>query len=308
MGKKEITNIAVISGNAAKVRDGHIIYEPSQSIPLVNNNFFDNRQPLNIVHLRSDATFGSGELEFVLKCQNPETSVELKLDSIDGRIIFCGYSYIYKSFTISEVGSNGWKPLIMAGKLEDYDLAAEIKFRITIKGSQITLFINNILLCSANISVKDSPIEFVAGSTDKLEIYNIIKHDSGSKPSAFVVMQFSREYNELFDEVIKPVTEGFGYECIRADETYTSTPILNDIIQSIKDSSVVVAEITPDNPNVFYEIGYSHAIGKPTILLCDKTRGSLPFDISGFRTLFYENTIAGKKKVENNLKKYLERI
>jgi nucleoside 2-deoxyribosyltransferase len=121
-------------------------------------------------------------------------------------------------------------------------------------------------------------------------------------------MQFSNEYNELFEEVIKPVTEKFGYECIRADEYYTRTPILSDIINSIKDSTAIIAEITPDNPNVFYEIGYSHAIGKPTILLCDKKREKLPFDLSGFRTLFYENTIAGKKKVETSLMKYLENI
>lgn len=124
----------------------------------------------------------------------------------------------------------------------------------------------------------------------------------------FVVMQFSKEYNELFEDVIKPITEKAGFECIRADEFYTSTPIIKDIVESIKQSTAIIAEITSDNPNVFYEVGYSHAIDKPTILLCDKTRERLPFDVSGFRTLFYENTIAGKKKVEESLKKYLANI
>ena len=94
----------------------------------------------------------------------------------------------------------------------------------------------------------------------------------------------------------------------RADEFYTATPIIKDIVKSIKEASVIIAEITPDNPNVFYEVGYAHAINKPTILLSDKTRGKLPFDISGFRTLFYENSIAGKSAVEKNLKKFLENI
>ena len=70
--------------------------------------------------------------------------------------------------------------------------------------------------------------------------------------------------------------------------------ILQDIIRSIVTSDVIVAEVTPANPNVFYELGYAHAIEKPTILLAEKPTDSgrhLPFDISGFRVIFYDNTI-----------------
>jgi len=121
-------------------------------------------------------------------------------------------------------------------------------------------------------------------------------------------MQFSKEYNDLYEEVIKTVAETFNFKCIRADEFYSSTPILSDIITSIEESTAIIAEITPDNPNVFYEIGYSHAIKKPTILLCDKKREKLPFDLSSFRTLFYENTIVGKKNIELSLINYLENL
>jgi nucleoside 2-deoxyribosyltransferase len=83
--------------------------------------------------------------------------------------------------------------------------------------------------------------------------------------------------------------------------------ILHDIAQGIVDAKVVVAEITPANQNVFYEIGYAHALGKPTILLAERGK-QLPFDISGYRVLFYENSIAGKKQVEEGLKKHLQAI
>lgn len=73
-------------------------------------------------------------------------------------------------------------------------------------------------------------------------------------------------------------------------------------------TSIVIADITPNNPNVFYEVGYAHGIGKNTILLSDRKREQLPFDVSGFRTLFYENTIAGKGEVEARLRKHLEVI
>jgi hypothetical protein len=156
-----------------------------------------------------------------------------------------------------------------------------------INQSQVTFFFTADI-AGAQIEVKDIKIDV-------------------KKPKAFVVMQFPDEYNDLYKEVIRPVTEDYGYECERADEAHTTNPILQDIIQSIKESSVIIADITPNNPNVFYEVGYAHAISKPTILLCDRKRDKLPFDISGFRTLFYDNTIAGKSAVERVLKNILIR-
>jgi nucleoside 2-deoxyribosyltransferase len=65
-------------------------------------------------------------------------------------------------------------------------------------------------------------------------------------------------------------------------------------IGEIDPAKVVIAEITVPNQNVFYELGYAHALNKPTILLAEKGR-ELPFDVHGYRCLFYENSIGGKK-------------
>ena len=124
----------------------------------------------------------------------------------------------------------------------------------------------------------------------------------------FVVMQFTEEYNALYAEVIRPTCEEFGYKVIRADDFYTSGLIIDDITRSIRECTIVIADVTPNNPNVFYEIGFAHGIGKPTILLSDRKREKLPFDISGFRTLFYDNTIGGKSAVEERLRRHLEAI
>jgi len=168
------------------------------------------------------------------------------------------------------------------------------------------LFVNDIQVATCIHEVRQNQIQIAFSSSEEIIIkdFKVLK----VKPKAFVVMQFSEEYNELFNEVIKPVCEDFGLECERADDYYTTNMIIEDIISSITSASVVVADITPDNPNVFYEVGYSHAISKPTILLCDKKRSKLPFDLSSFRTLFYDNTIAGKTQVENKLRKYLQTI
>ena len=304
-----VKNLAIIKGNWAKISDGKVIYKASV-LPKDKNESsekkIDKDSDADLVTIRSDAIFGSGKLEFKIKIHSFNTNVLLILNSFDNREILCGYSMAWGQFLIGMKDDTNWKRLSLAGNLANYSLKEEINFKIEIKGSSINLFINEVLLCSANIAIKEKPIEFSLRSLGDFGLYDIKTHIA--KQKIFVVMQFSNEYNELYEEVIKPVSEKFKFECIRADEFYTGTPILSDIIKSIQESTAIIAEITPDNPNVFYEIGYSHAIGKPTILLCDKKRDKLPFDLSSFRTLFYENTIAGKKKVENSLTKYLENI
>jgi hypothetical protein len=60
---------------------------------------------------------------------------------------------------------------------------------------------------------------------------------------------------------------------------------------------------------VFYELGYAHALRKPTILLKRRTDESkLPFDISPYRVIFYDDSIGGKKVVQEYLRKHLEAV
>ncbi|MBI5506613.1 MAG: hypothetical protein HY899_17625 [Deltaproteobacteria bacterium] len=124
---------------------------------------------------------------------------------------------------------------------------------------------------------------------------------------AFVVMQFTTPYQELYAEVIKPVAQDFDLEAYHAGEVYGPGIVLQDIVQGIVDAQVVIAEITPANQNVFYELGYAHALGKPTILLAERGK-TLPFDITGYRCVFYDNTIAGKSGVEAALRNHLRAI
>jgi len=131
------------------------------------------------------------------------------------------------------------------------------------------------------------------------------------KPSAFIVMQFSEPYNSLWKEVIRPVARKAGFRPHRADDVLRPGVVLQDIVAGIAESQVVIAEVTPPNPNVFYELGYARAIGKPVVLLVEEPREGakpLPFDISGFRCIFYEDAIRGKSKIERTLTKYLRNI
>jgi hypothetical protein len=70
---------------------------------------------------------------------------------------------------------------------------------------------------------------------------------------------------------------------------------------------VVIAEITPLNANVFYEVGYADALNKPLIILA-QSGTTLPFDIRGYRVVFYEDVIGGEVKLAESLRKQLRVI
>lgn len=127
------------------------------------------------------------------------------------------------------------------------------------------------------------------------------------KPKAFVVMQFSSQYNDVYYEVIKKICEESKIEVLRIDEESGPGLIIQDITRAIHESKIIIADISPVNANVFYEVGFAHALNKPTILIAEKET-KLPFDVSSFRTLFYENTIGGKRKLEEGLKRHIDAI
>jgi nucleoside 2-deoxyribosyltransferase len=129
----------------------------------------------------------------------------------------------------------------------------------------------------------------------------------GSRPKAFVVMQFAERYDMFYQEVIKNQAEAAGFEVVRIDEKAGPGVIFQDIQPEIEQADIIIAEVTPANPNVFYELGYAHALAKPTILLARKG-AELPFDIKSFRVVFYSDTIGGKTTVERDLRIHLEAI
>jgi hypothetical protein len=107
------------------------------------------------------------------------------------------------------------------------------------------------------------------------------------KNSCFVVMPFQPLFGKQYETVIRPAIEAAGLTCVRGDEIYTQTSILQDIWASIRVSRLVVAELSGRNPNVMYEVGLAHAIGKPIILLT-RNEDDVPFDLKALRYVYYD--------------------
>jgi hypothetical protein len=126
-------------------------------------------------------------------------------------------------------------------------------------------------------------------------------------PVAFVAMQFGEPYDTIYRTVIRPKAQQLGFELLRIDEVNRPGIIFQDIQKKIDDATVVIAEITAPNQNVYYEVGYAHALNKPTILLAQRGK-ELPFDIRSYRVIFYDDSIGGKPLVERTLREHLHAI
>jgi hypothetical protein len=102
-------------------------------------------------------------------------------------------------------------------------------------------------------------------------------------------------------EVIRPVLEAAGYEVFRADEDKTPGMVTEAIINKLIDFDLVVADLHGHNPNVMYEVAIRHATDKPLIQMIEHGE-SLPFDIGGLNTIFYEYSLDGLAKWRADLR------
>jgi len=104
---------------------------------------------------------------------------------------------------------------------------------------------------------------------------------------------------------MKSVLLEYGYKCIRADELEHNKGILGAIYEHIESAHIVIADMTGRNPNVYYEVGYAHALGKEVVLLIQQAN-ELPFDLRGFNHVVYEGRITLlKERLARRLKALL---
>ena len=105
----------------------------------------------------------------------------------------------------------------------------------------------------------------------------------------FWASSFTPEKTNFYFNIVKPNLENFGVNLMRGDEVAQAGGIVEQVWERIVTSRVVVADLSGGNPNVLYELGIAHAVGKPTILLSDSPDlNALPFDIRHHRIFVYE--------------------
>ncbi|MEP7298740.1 MAG: tetratricopeptide repeat-containing protein [Burkholderiales bacterium] len=115
-------------------------------------------------------------------------------------------------------------------------------------------------------------------------------------PHAFIAMPFGTkpdadgqpvDFNRIFAELLKPSLEEAGFDVFRADQEQRAGDIRFDMFQELLVADLVVADLTLDNPNVWYELGVRHALRARGVMLVQGPRPSQPFDLYTDRKLTY---------------------
>jgi hypothetical protein len=103
-------------------------------------------------------------------------------------------------------------------------------------------------------------------------------------------MPFASSFDDVYRLGIKEAASSLGFRCERVDEQIYSEGILDRIYRQIEAADVIVADMSGQNANVFYEVGYAHAKDKLCILLT-RDAADIPFDLKHRRHIVYGTSI-----------------
>jgi hypothetical protein len=106
----------------------------------------------------------------------------------------------------------------------------------------------------------------------------------------FVIQPFDKGvYDKRYRDVLKPALNSAGLEPYRVDEDPNASIPIEKIEEGIRASAAVLADITENNPNVWFEVGYAIAAGKEVVFICSDDRETpFPFDVQHRNIIRYE--------------------
>ncbi len=117
----------------------------------------------------------------------------------------------------------------------------------------------------------------------------------------FVIMPYAEQFGDVYATIKRAVgsIEEVEVECLRLDEMKAAGRITDDLLRELNAAAVCVADLTGNNPNVMWEVGYAMALDKPVIFISQEG-STRPFDIKDMRINEYE-----RDSLESTLEKRL---
>ncbi len=129
-----------------------------------------------------------------------------------------------------------------------------------------------------------------------------------SAKSCFIIAPFGGWNDAYYEEIYRPAVELAGLSPKRADDLYRPSAIVHDIWAFVKSSQVILADLTDKNPNVFYELGLSHALGKPVVMVT-QSMDDVPFDLRALRVIqFAVEDPEWAKSLRERIKRALKEV
>ena len=114
--------------------------------------------------------------------------------------------------------------------------------------------------------------------------------------------------DQVLKHIIRPVVKFCGYKAVRADEIAEPGMITNQIIRHVIDDPLVIADLTGQNANVFYELAIRHATRKPLVQIINKVE-DIPFDVGSMRTISVDHqNLDSVEKAKTEIKKQIQSL
>lgn len=129
----------------------------------------------------------------------------------------------------------------------------------------------------ADATTQDTPARSTSSTTRVREFLD----------TCFMMMPFGNWFDRYYRDVYVPAIKEAGFEPIRGDELFSTGSVVEQIWEQVKKSTVLLADLSDKNANVFYELGLAHAAGKPVVLTAPKIE-DVPFDLRHLRVIVYD--------------------
>ena len=148
------------------------------------------------------------------------------------------------------------------------------------------------------LALLDSPLI----STEKSQNLNLSPYYSVDPKYAFIAMPMNPEDHALVDilDAVKEAAKRCGVRAERIDEPQSNERISDRILQSIQKAKYVIVDLTSSRPNVFFEAGYAHGIGKIPIYFA-RQGTQVEFDLKDYPVIFYRNLKELKDSIEKRI-------
>lgn len=135
-------------------------------------------------------------------------------------------------------------------------------------------------------------------------VFQIADHENIEPVLVSAMMPFSPQFDAVYAQ-LQHVAQQAGLRCRRADDIWENPAVMQDVVSLIDRSRIVIADCTGRNPNVFYEIGIAHTLGREVILIT-QNEGDVPFDLRHLRYVHYLNNGEGLATLAQRLLPRLE--
>ena len=221
-----------------------------------------------------------------------------------------GYVLPVMALVVITVTAMSLKMQSMSKKFKDYKndkfrqsvemQIAELTKELTVNKERFNS-INHLINDAQNIYFRDGKSKYTSESTSKkIDFFKGIGANVEGEVDddlIFVLTPFNEKYASQYS-VIRGLVTSLGFKCNKGDDSNLSSNILAHITEQIAKSRLVIANISGRNPNVFYELGLAHALGKPVIIVSESL-SDIPFDINSSRILAFDDEKDLEVKLRN---------